>query len=118
MPIKVSLDVGPSLRSRRFADDVEGAAYFFITETLTNVLKHSKSKSVEIRLGFDGSMLTAQVIDSGVGFDPGAVRGSGLSGLTNRIHALGGEMAVDSHVGAGARLAATLPVSAARVASP
>ena len=47
LPIKVSLDVGLTLRSRRFADDVEGAAYFFITETLTNVLKHSKSESVE-----------------------------------------------------------------------
>ena len=53
MPIGVSLNVHPGIASQRFADDIEGAAYFFITEALTNVLKHSGSESVEVTVGVD-----------------------------------------------------------------
>jgi signal transduction histidine kinase len=110
MPIGVSLNVHPGIASQRFADDIEGAAYFFITEALTNVLKHSGSESVEVTVGVDRGELTAEVADSGIGFDPNAAGGSGLTGLADRIHAIGGELTVDSQPGAGTRLTATFPV--------
>ena len=115
LPVTVSLDVALTLRSRRLSDDVESAAYFFVAEALTNVLKHSQSASVAGGLAFDGSVLTVDVADAGIGFDPGAVRGSGLSGLADRIHALGGEISIESRPGAGARLTATLPLAAVPV---
>jgi signal transduction histidine kinase len=111
MPIGVALSVPPGVASQRFADDVEGAAYFFVTEALTNVLKHSRAKAVEVALGFDGDGLTVEVADSGIGFDPDAADGGGLTGLADRIHALGGEITVDSQPGAGTRLTATFPVA-------
>jgi signal transduction histidine kinase len=116
MPIGVSLSVQPGLACRRFADDIEGAAYFFITEALTNVLKHSGSESVEVTVAVEEGELTAEVADSGIGFDPDVVHGSGLTGLADRIHALGGELAVYSQPGAGARLTARLPVDSANAA--
>ena len=112
MPIGVALSVQPGVTSRRFADDVEGAAYFFVTEALTNVLKHSRAKAVEVALGLDRGELTVQVADFGIGFDSDAADGSGLTGLADRIHALGGEITVNSQPGAGTRLTATFPVAA------
>ena len=117
LPVAVSLDVAPALRSRRLSDDVESAAYFFVAEALTNVLKHSRSTSVFVRLTLGRSDLTVEVVDTGVGFEPRAARGSGLSGLADRIHALGGEISIESRPGAGAKLSATLPVAAVPVGS-
>jgi signal transduction histidine kinase len=117
MPIGVSLTVHPGVASRRFADDIEGGAYFFITEALTNVLKHSRSRSVEVTIGVDRGELTAEVADSGIGFDPNAAGGSGLTGLADRIDALGGELTVDSQPGAGTRLTATFPVASRNATS-
>ena len=98
--------------SQRFGDDIEGAAYFFVAEALTNVLKHSRAKAVEVALGLDRDELTVEVADFGTGFDPDAAGGSGLTGLADRIHALGGEITVDSQPGAGTRLTAAFPVAA------
>ena len=111
LPIAVSLEVAPALRSRRLPDDVESAAYFFVAEALTNVLKHSQSASIEVTLGLDRGLLTVEVADAGVGFEAGAIRGSGLSGLADRLHALAGEISIESERGAGTRLGATLPIA-------
>ena len=100
LPVTVSLDVALTVS---------------LDVALTNVLKHSQSPSVEVELGFDGTALTVAVADAGIGLDPGAARGSELSGLANRIHALGGEISIESRPGAGARLTATLPLAAVPV---
>jgi len=112
MPIAVALTVQRGVASQRFGDDIEGAAYFFVAEALTNVLKHSRAKAVEVALGLDRDELTVEVADFGTGFDPDAAGGSGLTGLADRIHALGGEITVDSQPGAGTRLTAAFPVAA------
>ncbi len=112
MPIAVSLEVQPGLSARRFGDEVEGAAYFFVTEALTNILKHSESESARVTLGADETNLTAAVTDAGTGFDARVANGSGLTGLADRIHALGGEITIDSQPGSGTRLVATLPAQA------
>ena len=112
LPVAVTLEVVPALRSRRLSDEVESAAYFFVAEALTNVLKHSRSRSVEVRLGLDGRVLTTEVHDSGIGFDPPTTRGGGLSGLADRVQALGGEFSIESRRGAGATLSAKLPLAA------
>lgn len=77
LPIKVNLHVVPALRTQRFSDDIEGAAYFFVSEALTNVLKHSKSDDVDVRLGISGGELLVEVTDSGIGFDPDVGWGGG-----------------------------------------
>jgi signal transduction histidine kinase len=111
LPIRVQLDVDPQLRTRRFADNIEGAAFFFIAEALANVLKHSHADEVRVRLGVDSGELRLEVCDSGVGLDTSRAFGSGLAGLADRMEALGGGLTIVDGLEGGVTLAATLPVA-------
>lgn len=100
---------------RRFAPDVETAAYRIVQEALTNVARHAGARSATVRLWGDAERLTIQVTDRGAGFDPVAAASkmtSGLSGMSERATALGGEMTIDTAPGKGTRLLATLPLVA------
>jgi signal transduction histidine kinase len=111
LPIKVSLRASSALRRLRFPDDVEGAAYFFVTESLTNVLKHARATRVEVSLQSGEAHLSLAVTDNGRGFDVINTDETGLAGLRDRISALGGTLQVSSRPGGGTRVAATLPAS-------
>ena len=97
----------------RFAPVVESTVYFLISEALTNVVKHAEATSAAIRIGVARGSLTVQVHDDGVG--GAAVRGggSGLSGLSDRVGAVGGVLIVDSPHGAGTTLRAEIPLAKA-----
>lgn len=110
LPIRVGLEIDPQLQTRRFTDDIEGAAYFFLSEALANVLKHSRADEVEVRLRIDAGGLRLEVSDSGVGFDPDQGVGTGLGGLSDRMQALGGTLNVASRPDGGVILAAALPI--------
>lgn len=109
LPIDVSLKAAESLRAMRFDDDVEGAAYFFVTEALANVLKHADASRVDVRIEAVDSLLRLGVTDDGRGFDPRAIHRNGLTGLSDRIRALGGALTVSSRTGDGTSLEATIP---------
>jgi signal transduction histidine kinase len=109
LPIDVSLEAG-GLRARRFDDNIEGAAYFFITESIANVLKHANATRAVVSLACDGGRLRLGVEDDGRGFDTDATSNHGLAGLTDRIRALGGTVTITSRPGEGTRIAASLPV--------
>jgi signal transduction histidine kinase len=111
LPIEVQLHAAPTLRKRRFPDEIEGAAYFFVTESLANVLKHSGATSVEVSLVREDGQLTLSIEDNGCGFDMAKATHNGLTGLSDRISALGGTVEFDSRPGAGTRMSASLPVS-------
>jgi signal transduction histidine kinase len=87
VPVEVSVDV-----VARPPASTEAAAYFVVSEALTNVAKHAKASkaSVTVRRADDG-WLTIQVQDDGVG-GASIVEGSGLAGLRDRVRALDGEM--------------------------
>jgi signal transduction histidine kinase len=89
-------------------DPVQLAAYFFVSEALTNIAKHARASSASISLRSRHGTLTVQVADDGVG---GATseHGSGLAGLADRLAALGGELDIDSAPGLGTRLTARIP---------
>ncbi|MGH9111351.1 MAG: GAF domain-containing sensor histidine kinase, partial [Acidimicrobiales bacterium] len=109
VPIGVRIHADPSLRGARFDADVEAAAYFFVSEGLTNAMKHADPSRVSVRLAVDDAQLTVEVDDDGTGFVPARSRGSGLTGLRDRIEAVGGSMRVVSSPGSGCRLTATVP---------
>lgn len=114
IPLESSLTATPSLRRRRFSDDVEGAVYFFVCEGLANVLKHAQASRVDIDLELT-DRLYVSVKDDGVGIDDQALTsGSGIAGLHDRITALGGTMQVTRRISGGTRLSASLPVGAPR----
>lgn len=111
LPIDVSIDAPESLRSMRFHDDVEGAAYFFVSELLANVLKHSGASKVEVTIDRNGDNIELGVVDNGCGFNPDTARKNGLIGLSDRIRALGGTLSVSSDAETGTSVHAMLPTS-------
>jgi signal transduction histidine kinase len=93
----------------RFAPEVEGAAYFVVTEALGNVLKHSGASRAWVTLETTPNhALRVVVRDDGNGFDPAVVSLRGLVGLRDRIEAQGGTLAVVSEPGRGTCLTATV----------
>jgi signal transduction histidine kinase len=111
LPLEVTLETSEGLRARRFDDNIEGAAYFFVTESLANVLKHAGATRTTVSLTYDDGRLQLAVADDGRGFDPEAASDGGLLGLRDRIHALGGTVTLASAPGSGTRITASLPVS-------
>jgi signal transduction histidine kinase len=87
---------------------VELAAYFVVSEALTNVAKYAQARSAIVRVARDGGRLLVEVADDGVG-GADAKDGSGLRGLADRVEALGGRLQLSSPRGAGTVLSAEIP---------
>src|SRR4051794_32198094 len=105
-PIPVELDVRDD---RRLAESVEVAAYYVVSEALTNAAKHSGASKVTVEVEVRARALRVIVRDDGVGgADP--ARGSGLLGLKDRAEAIGGTLTLESRQGAGTSLIAEVPL--------
>ncbi len=113
LPIDVEVDVAPDVRSARFPEAVEEAAYYVVAEGLTNVVKHAQTKRASVKLRMDNGLLTLEVADRGQGYDTTDLPGSGIVGLRDRLSSFGGELRVDSRRGKGTTLRATLPTKEA-----
>jgi signal transduction histidine kinase len=94
----------------RYASEVETAAYFCCIEALQNVAKHAPdARSVSISIRRNGD-LRFEVRDDGGGFalDETAT-GAGLANMRDRISAVGGDLRVQSGLGAGTTVTGTIP---------
>lgn len=94
-PIPTRVDVAVSPRP---APAVESAAYFVVSEALTNVARHSHANNVQVTARRDADLLTVEVRDDGPG-GAQVVAGGGLAGLTDRVEALDGRLTVSSPEG-------------------
>ncbi|MER7243501.1 ATP-binding protein [Kribbella sp. NPDC000426] len=105
---RAPLPVSVRMPERRFDAGIEAAAYFICCEGLTNAVKHADATRVDLIADHDDERLLVRVIDDGVG---GAAprHGTGLTGLADRVAALGGTFDVRSRPGAGTTLVAELP---------
>ena len=110
MPLRVIIDCAPELRTARFDEQTEGAAYFFVSECLTNTLKHAGTEQARVRINRSADHLDIEVSDDGLGFERDGVAATGLRGLADRMEALGGAISISSAPGRGTRLAARLPL--------
>lgn len=109
LPITVTVHADPPVRRSRFADAIEGAAFFAVSEALANVLKHAHTDQADVRLWHEDGVLRLEVADRGRGFAPDTVDSIGLPRLADRIEALGGSLRVRSSAGTGTVLSARLP---------
>ena len=103
--VPVTLDVSAG----ELPDDVELAAYFLVSESLTNARKYADADAVQVRIAPVEEALLVEIVDDGAGgADPAA--GTGLRGLADRIDALEGRLEVESPPGVGTRVSARLPL--------
>jgi signal transduction histidine kinase len=98
------------LPSTRFDDTVESTAYYLFAEVLSNAQKHANAASIHIRATATTRTLNLEIADDGIG---GATEGAGggLTGLRDRIEALGGTFNINSPSGHGTRIAAAIPLA-------
>jgi signal transduction histidine kinase len=96
---------------RRLPERVEVAAYYVVSEALTNAAKHANATVVHVDVVADDAHVQLSIRDDGRG---GAApdQGSGLVGLRDRVEALGGQIEIASRVGRGTSLLVTIPVAA------
>jgi signal transduction histidine kinase len=113
MTVPVEVDTSGVPVDARFSAELEGAAYFFVSEALANVIKHADATRVQVHFHTDLGRLVVDVEDDGSGFDAGAVKQSGLRGLRDRIEAQGGQVELASRPGKGTALKMILPVARA-----
>ena len=93
----------------RLPQPVEAAAYYVVSEALTNAAKHANATVVHVGLGVKDTTLRLSVADDG---DGGAdlAQGSGIIGLVDRVDALGGKLTLRSPPGEGTSLVIELPL--------
>jgi signal transduction histidine kinase len=88
--------------------------YRIAQEALQNVVKHSSSRHASVELSGTVDSIRLRVTDDGVGFVPDAAGcngGLGLVSMRERLHLVGGELAIDSRPSGGTRIDVRVPVS-------
>jgi GAF domain-containing protein len=104
--IPVELDIRAE---KRHPDPIEVAAYYVVSEALTNTTKHARASYAHVALEQHDALLQLSIRDDGVGgADP--ARGTGLIGLRDRVQALGGSVEVNSRPGGGTAIVVELPL--------
>jgi signal transduction histidine kinase len=105
LPVELDLEADVPL-----PEAVEVAAYYVVSEALTNASKHANASEVRVDVRAHGGVLEVCVSDDGRG---GAelTRGSGLLGLRDRASAIGGQLSLASAPGQGTSLRVTLPLA-------
>ncbi|MFL5879343.1 MAG: CHASE3 domain-containing protein [Actinomycetota bacterium] len=105
VPVELDLE----LDTTRLPASIEVAAYYVVSEALTNAAKHAKASVVDVHARAGDGLLRLVVRDDGVG-GATVAHGSGLIGLSDRVQALGGTITVRSPAGEGTTLEIDLPV--------
>jgi signal transduction histidine kinase len=103
VPVQLTVDLDGRLPERQ-----EVAAYYVVSESLTNVAKYACASSATVDVRQADGRLVVEVVDDGVG-GADIRRGSGLRGLADRVEALGGRLRIWSQVGGGTRVEAEIP---------
>jgi signal transduction histidine kinase len=107
--VAVELDLDDLRAGRRLPERIEVAAYYIVSEALTNVAKHAHASVVHVQVKADDAFVELSVTDDGIG-GADADQGSGLIGLRDRVEALGGRIEIASATGAGTSLLVTIPI--------
>jgi signal transduction histidine kinase len=104
VPVELDLRTG-----RRLPEHVEVAAYYAVSEALANAAKHARASAVHVELDTPDTVVRLAIRDDGIGgADP--AKGSGLTGLSDRIEAVGGTLEVTSPAGHGTTLLIEIPL--------
>jgi signal transduction histidine kinase len=103
VPVRLTVELDGRLPERQ-----EVAAYYVVSESLTNVAKYAGASSAAVEVRHAEGRLVVEIIDDGIG-GADTRRGSGLRGLADRVEALGGRLRIWSPAGGGTRVQAEIP---------
>ena len=114
--LSIELDVPEDLE--RLAPEMELAIFRLVQECLTNIHRHSESKTAVIRIAREPDRVYVQVQDHGKGISPERLAevqsrgvGVGIGGMRERVRQCHGELTVDSNA-LGTKVTAIFPVIA------
>jgi len=91
--------------------------FYLIAEALTNAIKHANAQRITLRIRREDGLLTVEVQDDGLGFDPEAAAQTlrnghyGLLNMEERAALLGGELTIDTAPGRGTTVRVRFPIS-------
>jgi signal transduction histidine kinase len=105
-------------RKRPVSSLIEVTVFRVVQEAMFNIKRHAHARNASVVLQFGETGLSLEVKDDGVGFEPpdrlapyAGMGKLGMIGMEQRIKSLGGTIAIDSRIGAGTTLKATIPYS-------
>jgi signal transduction histidine kinase len=115
-PVPLDVVADASLRRTRFSADLEAAAYYVVSESLANIVKHADASQARVALGRENGWLTITVSDDGRGLDATALPDhGGLSNIRDRVAAAGGRISV-SGLRRGTEVSVRIPVGSSSAA--
>lgn len=96
------------ITEEQFAPLIERNLWFLVSEGITNVRRHAAASTTGVTIERDGGEVVLRIVDDGRG---GAHidRGTGLAGMVDRVHTLGGRIEIVSPVGHGTTIVVRLP---------
>jgi signal transduction histidine kinase len=98
----------------RFPASVETAIYRIVAEALTNASKHARASRVNVRLRQQGRTAHCWITDNGIGFISPTTKdkhsGLGLTGIRQRLDAIGGTLQIESERGRGSQIHISIPL--------
>ena len=113
---EIAFDLAIAPEAAGLSELLEVTIYRIVQEALSNAMRHGRPRAVRIAIVADRQELVVTVSDDGGGMGPTASLGYGLTGMGERVRALGGSLTVASHDG-GLAVTARLPTPAPRAAA-
>jgi two-component system, NarL family, sensor histidine kinase UhpB len=109
---KIAFAFSADKLARGYGDSIDLTVYRCVQESLTNVIRHAQATRVDIELGeaAGASQLSLMVRDDGRGIDPATPPGFGISGMQERVQALGGSYKVEGGTGRGTCVRIMIPL--------
>ena len=108
---KIAVNIKSNLKDEKVRPNLELSLYRMVQEALTNVVKHSGAKTVQINICHEDSKLVLSIEDDGKGFDTEKMScdkveeyGIGLLGMRERFASAGADFQVHSKEGKGTKL--------------
>lgn len=92
---------------------IEAGLYRVTQEALTNVYTHAQASSAKVHLLVTLQTIQLTIQDNGCGFAPGEITPNryGLTGMNERVRLLGGQLQIESTLGAGTKVVVSIPLT-------
>lgn len=110
----VELALSVSLNDKDLDDASRLTVYRVVQESVTNAFRHAQATRVEVDVAAEGESVAVSVRDNGQGFRPDARPSRGITGMRERVSALGGKLTVNSTKETGTEVRAHVPLGCHR----